>query len=225
MVALRALTFVRWIYGTGVVLALNEQLVRLCCWVCAWIGRWLMQYQVAISSSYTLTTMPMHWYSFDECMERVSLVLALNEQHVRVYCLNSTLLPVVDAIWGRRRLLISPWCAVQIIHWNGDDGSACVDLRSLNVWNGCCVGTKRTARTFVLLRVRMDCAVLFVINAVSGRNFELIYTHCNADGGCALIFIWWMHGMGVVLALNEQCVRLYCLNLTRVIGDRCSMRS
>ena len=34
-----------------------------------------------------------------------------------------------------------------------------------------------------------------------------------------------MHGMGVVLALNEQCVRLYCLNLTRVIGDRCSMRS
>ena len=38
------------------------------------------------------------------------------------------------------------------IHYNGDDGSACVDLCSLNVCNGCHVGPGRTARTFVLLR-------------------------------------------------------------------------
>ena len=167
----------------------------------------------------------LRWFSFVECMEWVSLVFALNEQTVRFYCLNLTLLPVVDAVWGRRRLLISPSCAVQIIHYNADAGSACVDLRSLNVWNGCRVGTERTERTFVLLRVCLNWAVLLVINAVSGCNRKLVYTHYNADGGCALIFIWWMYGMGVVLALGEQCVRLYCLNLTRDIGDRCSMRS
>ena len=54
------------------------------------------------------------------------------------------------------------------MHYNADAGSACVDLCSLNVWNGCRVGTERTARAFVLLRVRLDWAVLLVINAVSG---------------------------------------------------------
>ena len=34
-----------------------------------------------------------------------------------------------------------------------------------------------------------------------------------------------MYGMGVVSVLDKQNVRLYCLNLTHVIGDRCSMRS
>ena len=87
---------------------------------------------------------------------------------------------------------------------------------SLNVWNGCRFGTERAARTFVLL-VCLNWAVLFAINAVSGRNRKLVYTHHNADGGCSLIFIWWMYGMGVVLALGEQCVRLYCLSLTRDI--------
>ena len=39
---------------------------------------------------------------------------------------------------------------------NGDGGCACVDLRSLNVWNGCRVGTERKERTFVLLRVCLN---------------------------------------------------------------------
>ena len=80
----------------------------------------------------------------------------------------------MDAVCGRSRLLISPPCAVQIIHYNGDDGSACVDLRSLNGW---CVGTERTACKFVLLRVHLNWAVLLVINAVSGRKFKLVYIH------------------------------------------------
>ena len=42
------------------------------------------------------------------------------------------------------------------IHYNGDDGSACVDLCSLNVSNGCHVGPGRTARTFELLRVCLN---------------------------------------------------------------------
>ena len=59
---------------------------------------------------------------------------------------------------GRKRLLISPLCTVRIMHYNGDDGSACVGLYSLNIWNVCSVGTKRTACTFVLLRVRLNWA-------------------------------------------------------------------
>ena len=38
-------------------------------------------------------------------------------------------------------------------------------------------------------------------------------------------FVRWMYGTGVVLILDKQNVCLYCLNLTRVIGYRCSMRS
>ena len=34
-----------------------------------------------------------------------------------------------------------------------------------------------------------------------------------------------MYGTGVALALDEQAVRLYCLNSTHVIGDRCSIKS
>ena len=39
------------------------------------------------------------------------------------------------------------------IHYNGNDGSAYVNLCSLNVWNGCHVGPGRTART-------LHCCVL-----------------------------------------------------------------
>ena len=112
--------------------------------------------------------------------------MTLNEQYVRFYCLNVTLLPVVYAVGDLKRLLISPSCAVQIIHYNGNDGSACVGFCSLDLSNGCCVVTKRTACTFVLLRVRFNWAVLLVINAVSGRSPKLIHTHYDAD---ALIFI------------------------------------
>ena len=98
-----------------------------------------------------------------------------------------------------------------IIHYNGHDGSACVGLRSLNVWNGCCVDTERTACTFVLLHMHLNRVVLLAINAVSGCNLKLVYTHYNAN---AFIFIWSMYETGVVLALNEQYVRFYCLKLT-----------
>ena len=55
--------------------------------------------------------------------------------------------------------------AVQI-HYNGDDGSAFVDLCSLNVWNGCHVGPGRTARTFALLCACLNLKTLSLLDAV-----------------------------------------------------------
>ena len=40
---------------------------------------------------------------------------------------------------------------------------------------------------------------------------QIHYNHGN--GGSALIFVCCIYGMGVVLALNEQRVRLHCSNL------------
>ena len=71
-----------------------------------------------------------------------------------------------------RSYVISPSCAILLskqIHCNGDDdsalcddGSALLDLRWLNVWNGYRVGPWRTARTFVLLRVCLNLKVLII---------------------------------------------------------------
>ena len=83
-------------------------------------------------------------------------------------------------------------------------------------------GSEQTARTFVaLLRVCLHQVMLLVINAAWGRNLTLVcmYTLHRSS------FVCWLYVMGVVLALDEQSVRLYCLNLTRTIGDRYSMRS
>ena len=51
-------------------------------------------------------------------------------------------------------------------HYNGDDGSACVDLYSLNAWNGCHVGPGLTARTFALLRACLNLKALLLLDAV-----------------------------------------------------------
>ena len=50
--------------------------------------------------------------------------------------------------------------------YNGDDGSAYVDLCSLNVSNGCHVGAGRTARTFALLRACLNLKALLLLDAV-----------------------------------------------------------
>ena len=69
---------------------------------------------------------------------------------------------VVD---DRRCSMRSSLRAVQI-HYNGNDGSVCVDLCSLNVSNGCHVGPGRTARTFALLRVCLNLKALLLLDAV-----------------------------------------------------------
>ena len=117
------------------------------------------------------------------------------------------------------------------IHYNGDDGSACVDLCSLNVWNGCHVGPGRTARTFVLLRAWIwrcycfwtQCEVVISLS----RAAQIYYNDC--DDGFTLIFVGWMYETGVALVVPEQRVCLCCfvcaLNLNEgFIGVRCSMR-
>ena len=73
--------------------------------------------------------------------------------------------------------------------------------------------------------------VLLVIDAVWGRN--LTFTRCS-NTLCTIItalrwssFVGWMYGTGVVLALDDQHVRLYCcvcvLELGAVAGDRHNM--
>ena len=84
-----------------------------------------------------------------------------------------------------------------------------------------CVGS-----TFVLLRVRLNLTLLLMFDAVWVRNcacmrYFAIQTHYNGDDESALT--GWMHAMGVVLARNEQHVRLYyCvavrLNLTALLA-------
>ena len=98
-------------------------------------------------------------------------------------------------------------CCPNTLQWQW---RICVDLRWLNVCNGCCFGAGRTVGTFVLLCVHLNWAVLLVIDAIWGCNLILVYIiHYNHDDGSALIFMYAIH---VVLSLDEQNVRLYCLN-------------
>ena len=56
--------------------------------------------------------------------------------------------------------------AVIHIHYNGNDGCACVDLCSLNVWNGYHVDSGRIARTFSLLRACLNLKALLLWHAI-----------------------------------------------------------
>ena len=70
------------------------------------------------------------------------------------------------------------------IYRNGNN-PACIDLRWLNVWNGCRVGPGRTARTFVavLLRVRLT-----LLEAVIGVRCSINGVVCNFTSCAILIF-------------------------------------
>ena len=82
------LIFVRWTYGTGVVLSLDGQAVRLHCCVCARMRRcyWCsMQYVVVISpSSYGNDGSALIFVCWT--YGTTGVVLALNQQLVRLYC-------------------------------------------------------------------------------------------------------------------------------------------
>ena len=111
------LIFVCWMYGTDVVLTLNEQYVSLYPNICIWL-------------------------KFDACYMQYEFVMSFS-------C--ATLLSKY-IIW-----------AMMTMRWSSFVGWMCgTDV--------VCVDPKRTARTFVLLRVRSDLKVLLVLDAVWGRN-------------------------------------------------------
>ena len=94
MTALRAFLFVRWMYGTGVMLTLNDQRVRLHCCVRAWIWKrycFWMQYAIVISPSRSIQ---IHYNDYDNgstlifagWIYETGIVLALDEQNVSLYC-------------------------------------------------------------------------------------------------------------------------------------------
>ena len=60
---------------------------------------------------------------------------------------------------------------------------------------------------------------LMQYEVVISPSYAVEIHYNNGYDGSTLIFDPLMyHGTGVVLALDKQCVRLYCLNLTRVIA-------
>ena len=79
-------------------------------------------------------------------------------------CIAARALELCGVIYDRCSMR-SSLCAVQI-HYNGDDGSACVNLCSLNVRNGCHVGPGLTARTFTLLRACLNLKALLLWDAI-----------------------------------------------------------
>ena len=95
-------------------------------------------------------------------MYGTGFVSTMDEQRVRLYCyvwawMNLDVWVMFDAVWGRN--ISHPhalFCCPNTLQWRWL--FCCVDLRLLNVWNGCCVGAGRTARTYVLLRV---CVIAF----------------------------------------------------------------
>ena len=76
---------------------------------------------------------------------------------------------VFDTIWGRR--LISPWCADQI-HYNDDGGCVfmwfeCMERGTASCWPW-------TNSTYVRIDVCLNLELLFVFDAVWGRNLTLM---------------------------------------------------
>ena len=137
-------------------------------------------------------------HSFDECMERVLCWPWTSRPYVYISWIWHVLL-VIDAVWGRN--LTCMRCSKYIMYNN--NGSALIFIRWLNVWNGCRVGAGWSARTFVLLRVCLNWAVLLVIDTVFMRLQSHRLIHYNDDDGFTLIFVRWTYEIGVVLALVE----------------------
>ena len=142
-------------------------------------------------------------------------VLSLDEQRVRLYCLNWAILLMINAVWGHPYVLFK-------YTTNGHDGFVCVDLCSLNVWTGCHVGPGLTARTFALLRACLNLKALLLLDAVWSRNLSLMCcpnTHTTMTMMTAIRWSSFVECMA--RALCRQNVRLYCC----FVGVWCSMRS
>ena len=133
------------------------------------------------------------------------VVMASDEQHVRLYCCVRVLLLVFGALWGDRNLNRD----VQICYNNADDGSRlCIDLRSLNVWDWCRLGPGRIGCTFIFLEFDTFMHWCSMIITLLSCDVQKINFNGNDDGS-ALIFGYWMYGTDAVLAPDKQAVRFY----------------
>ena len=115
--------------------------------------------------------------------------------------------------------------AVQM-HYNGDDGSACVDLRLFDACNGYWVGPKLTVRMFLLLRLCSNLVLLLAFDAVgvvSSPSSCVAQIHYNGAGDSVLIFVYRTgidpEQTGRTFVLLPACT----LELERVSGFQCSM--
>ena len=157
--------FVCWMYGTFAGLSLDEQRVR-CLAVCLRLHglyyQWFMQCEVAISPACALLLSDGNdgFVLIFVCwMYETNVVLALNQQLVRLHCCMCLNLRVlVISVWcsmtswyspGNAILMNAPFCCPNALQWRWR--LFCINPRLLNVCNGCHVGRTQTARAFVLL--------------------------------------------------------------------------
>lgn len=151
--------------------------------------RWSLSHLHVLSIQYTTMAMAaLRWYFFIKCVGSTFVLLRVR--------LNLTLLLMFDAVWVRNCACMR-YFAIQT-HYNG----------RLNACNGCRVGPKRTACTFVLLRLNLTALLAY---AVWGLSLTLmiccpnIYTTITMTTTlCWSSFLVWMYGTGV-----NQGVRLY----------------
>ena len=173
--------------------------------VCAWIWQfywWSMQYEVVIAPSPSSCAVQIH-HDDGSALIFVGWICIWDGCRVdpgrterTCVCLNLNVLFVFNAVWGRNLTLMRYFiCCPNTLQWRW---RLCIDLRWLNIWNGCRVG--QTVRTFELL-----CALEFervIIGVWSSMLWDhnLTLVRCpnslnyNGDYGSALIFVGWMYG-------------------------------
>ena len=106
-------------------------------------------------------------------------------------------------------------CCPNTLQWQW---RICVDLRWLNVCNGCCFGAGQTVGTFVFLRVHLNWAVLLVIDAVWCRH-QLTLNYVFKYIKMAMTALRWLDlWNGCRVGQTERTFALLCaLELERVI--------
>ena len=67
-----------------------------------------------------------------------------------------------------------------------------IDVRSLTMWNGCCVGRLWTNRSYVHIACIWRCYWCLMQYDVVISLSCAVQIRCNGDGGSALMFVCWM---------------------------------
>ena len=139
------------------------------------------------------------WWLFIQCQQNC------NRQYVCLF-ISLKLGGIINWCLLQYEVVISLSCAIQI-HHNGDDGSSFVECIER-----CHVVRRRTASTFVLLRVQLNWMLCigdwYSMMPSSAHPWSRVQIHYNVDDGSATIFLDWIYGNGAVL--DKQGVRLYC---------------
>ena len=148
-------------------------------------------------------------HSFDECMERVLCWSWTNSAYVYIAWMWHVLL-VIDAVWGRNltftRCSNTLCTIITAVRWSSFVGWI---MARVSCWCW-------TISKYVCIATCVGTCYWCSMYAVCGRNHLTLtccppeYTTMAMHDNYALIFVCWMYGTGVVLALDEQAVRLYC---------------